>query len=77
MIYGSVVASFCCEGFGLMQTTRVNAFGDRPAGEGIGKVDEVLKAEPVSQCALYAFHFMSGQGSQFRSSFIVEESELC
>ena len=23
MIYGSVTASFCCEGFGLMQTTRV------------------------------------------------------
>jgi sugar/nucleoside kinase (ribokinase family) len=23
MIYGSVVASFCCEGFGLMRTTRV------------------------------------------------------
>ena len=22
MIYGSVVASFCCEGFGLNQTTR-------------------------------------------------------
>lgn len=24
MIYGSVVASFCCEGFGLMRTTKVN-----------------------------------------------------
>jgi sugar/nucleoside kinase (ribokinase family) len=24
MIYGSVVASFCCEGFGLLRTTRVN-----------------------------------------------------
>jgi hypothetical protein len=23
MIYGSVTASFCCEGFGLMQTTRI------------------------------------------------------
>jgi hypothetical protein len=23
MIYGSVVASFCCEGFGLMRTTKV------------------------------------------------------
>jgi hypothetical protein len=23
MIYGSVVASFCCEGFGLTRTTRV------------------------------------------------------
>jgi sugar/nucleoside kinase (ribokinase family) len=23
MIYGSVVASFCCEGFGLLRTTRV------------------------------------------------------
>jgi hypothetical protein len=23
MIYGSVVASFCCEGFGLNRTTRV------------------------------------------------------
>src|SRR5207247_1173413 len=23
MIYGSVVASFCCEGFGLLQTTRI------------------------------------------------------
>jgi sugar/nucleoside kinase (ribokinase family) len=23
MIYGSVVASFCCEGFGLMRTTRI------------------------------------------------------
>jgi hypothetical protein len=23
MIYGSVVASFCCEGFGLERTTRV------------------------------------------------------
>ena len=22
MVYGSVVASFCCEGFGLMRTTR-------------------------------------------------------
>ena len=24
MIYGSVVASFCCEGFGLTQTTKIN-----------------------------------------------------
>jgi hypothetical protein len=24
MIYGSVVASFCCEGFGLTRTTKVN-----------------------------------------------------
>jgi hypothetical protein len=24
MIYGSVVASFCCEGFGLLRTTKVN-----------------------------------------------------
>jgi hypothetical protein len=24
MIYGSVVASFCCEGFGLKRTTRVS-----------------------------------------------------
>jgi len=23
MVYGSVVASFCCEGFGLQRTTRV------------------------------------------------------
>jgi len=23
MIYGSVTASFCCEGFGLTQTTRI------------------------------------------------------
>lgn len=23
MIYGSVVASFCCEGFGLNRTTRI------------------------------------------------------
>jgi len=23
MVYGSVLASFCCEGFGLMRTTRV------------------------------------------------------
>jgi hypothetical protein len=23
MVYGSVVASFCCEGFGLTRTTRV------------------------------------------------------
>ena len=23
MVYGSVVASFCCEGFGLTQTTRI------------------------------------------------------
>jgi len=23
MVYGSVVASFCCEGFGLNRTTRV------------------------------------------------------
>jgi sugar/nucleoside kinase (ribokinase family) len=23
MIYGSVVASFCCEGFGLMRTTKL------------------------------------------------------
>ncbi|HVV73581.1 MAG TPA: PfkB family carbohydrate kinase, partial [Verrucomicrobiae bacterium] len=23
MVYGSVVASFCCEGFGLLKTTRV------------------------------------------------------
>jgi len=24
MIYGSVVASFCCEGFGLTKTTKIN-----------------------------------------------------
>jgi hypothetical protein len=24
MAYGSVVASFCCEGFGLNRTTKVN-----------------------------------------------------
>lgn len=24
MIFGSVTASFCCEGFGLMKTTKVN-----------------------------------------------------
>jgi sugar/nucleoside kinase (ribokinase family) len=24
MVYGSVVASFCCEGFGLLRTTRIN-----------------------------------------------------
>ncbi len=29
MIYGSIVASFCCEGFGLTATTRVT----RPAIE--------------------------------------------
>jgi hypothetical protein len=23
MIYGSVVASFCCEGFGLVRTTKI------------------------------------------------------
>ncbi len=33
MIYGSVVASFCCEGFGLTSTTRVT----RPA------IDERVK----------------------------------
>ena len=27
MIYGSVVASFCCEGFGLQQTTRTTRAG--------------------------------------------------
>ena len=25
MVYGSVVASFCCEGFGLSRTTRVKS----------------------------------------------------
>jgi hypothetical protein len=23
MVYGSVTASFCCEGFGLMRTTKI------------------------------------------------------
>ncbi len=37
MIYGSVVASFCCEGFGLTFTTKIN----RPAIE--ARVKELEK----------------------------------
>ena len=43
MIYGSVTASFCCEGFGLNRTTKVKRFANRRARERSGEVDEVLE----------------------------------
>ena len=42
MVYGSVTASFCCEGFGLNAHDQNQARRHRKAREGTGKADEVL-----------------------------------
>ena len=42
MVYGSVTASFCCEGFGLTRTTKIKRARHREARERTGKADEVL-----------------------------------
>ncbi len=47
MVYGSVVASFCCEGFGLKFTTRTTRRRHRGAFQGVGQIDEVLKTARV------------------------------
>ena len=42
MVYGSVVASFCCEDFGLKSTTRVTRAAIETRFKELEKVDPVL-----------------------------------
>jgi hypothetical protein len=43
--YGSVTASFCCEGFGLNATVEATRKAIDRARQGIGKTDEVLETQ--------------------------------
>jgi hypothetical protein len=42
MIYGSVVASFCCEGFGLTRTTKIKRQQIETRVKELEQVNEVL-----------------------------------